>query len=168
MLIQVVWRIWWRGGRGGVGRRTRIWHLRRAVIWVGTNVFNNCVADFIIDFLVLNSNCNMTDFLLTRNALLFWHLLIHNVALSVDDGLTLVHNLIPVLGHIDHVALKLRHLLAFLPLPSLKPSSLTFLQREKSCQLFSLSFLLFLGLKIISVVKIIKVLITSGLADQSI
>jgi len=72
-----------------------------------------------------------TDLLLAGNALLFWHLLVHYVALSVHDRFALVHNLSPVLGHIDRVAFQLRHLLALLSLPSLKAGSLTLLQREK-------------------------------------
>ena len=122
--------IWWRRGwRGGVGGRAWIRHLVWAVIRICTYVLDYGVADLVIDLFVLNSDCNMTDLLLTRNTLLFRHLLIHNMALSVHNALALVHYLRPVLGHIYRVAFELRHLLAFLPLPSFKASSLTFLQR---------------------------------------
>ena len=160
-----VWWIWRRGGRGGVGGRTWICHLLWAVIRICANIFNNGVADLVIDLLVLNSNCNMTDLLLAGNTLLFRHLLIHNVALSVHDGLALVHNLCPVLGHINGVAFQLGHLLALLSLSSLKASSLALLQREKCWKLLPLSTFLFFRIEIVGVVKILKVLIPSGLTD---
>ena len=159
--VRWIWRRWWRGGVGG---RTWICHLVWAVIRICTNIFNYGVADFVIDLLVLNSNCNMTDLLLAGNALLFWHLLVHYVALSVHDRLALVHNLCPVLGHINGVAFQLGDLLALLSLSPLKAGSLALLQREK--ELLPLSTLLFsFRIEIVGVVKILKVLIPSGLTD---
>merc|ERR1712130_798500 len=107
----------------------------------------------------------MTDLLLTGNTLLFWHLLIHNMALSVHDRLALVHNLCPVLGHINGVALQLWHLLALFPLSSLKSSSLALLQGKKCWQLLPLSTFFFFRVKIVSVVKVLEVLVPSGLTD---
>ena len=160
----VVYMVWMGCCWGGVGRRFWICHLVWAVIRICANIFNNGVADLVIDLLVLNSNCNMTDLLLTGNTLLFRHLLIHNVALSVHDRLALVHNLCPVLGHINGVAFQLRHLLALLSLSSLKAGSLALLQREK--ELLPLSTLLFsFRIEIVGVVKILKVFTPSGLTD---
>jgi hypothetical protein len=124
-----VWRDW---GVTEGSWLSMVGHCLRTMVWIRANVLHYSVAHFIKHLLLGYFEFNMTDLLLAGDALLLRHILLDHTTLVVHHRPALVHNLVCVPGHVDRVALELRHLRALLPLAPLVTSCLALLgQRSK-------------------------------------